>query len=551
MAGASTSAAPPPPAASPPAAASPPSPPAPELAPATFIIRAQPQPEQASEEVAAPLVQAEPPPRPLVRDGDSGAQPTGERIAADRFAAEPVTEPTSRPPDSPAGAVSTPEADRPAPAVGSVAERSAAAAPPARPAPQPASEPAREPVRQAARPSSTGGPLADELPHPASTPLRGSRLAGVDPRDAPRERSRAPLLVGGIIGLAAVSALAAVALLWSDREEGASEPPEPAQTQQQADGAAAGAFVPPDREAVREAYAEVGRVYRASGVSGLAEVGRSCFAGLAEQPSYRGLDYCTALDAFGAAFAQRVNGAPPAPDSWFGQAEGRYLSTAEQVMGPERDAAARLVDIRRLAIEVAREGGPAFAAASSAQGSSTVSAPPDSAPVAPGAAAAVGPAPTRPAGLPRSVELETVPAPSPSGAASPPAPPALVRRAEAPRPARLPPDEAERRAYAAARGGPTAAEVAAARPRTGRGPSFNCRGARSSAERLICQDPELASLDRRLNAAYEDAIAAGADRRSLRSEQDQWLGVRERAAPDPDAVADAYRRRIEELDSLR
>lgn len=174
--------------------------------------------------------------------------------------------------------------------------------------------------------------------------------------------------MGGVIGLAAVAALAAVALLWSDREGGASEPPEAAQTQQQADGAAAGAFVPPDREAVREAYAEVGRVYRASGVSGLAEVGRSCFAGLAEQPSYRGLDYCTALDAFGAAFAQRVNGAPPAPDSWFGQAEGRYLSTAEQVMGPERDAAARLVDIRRLAIEVAREGGPAFAAASSAQG---------------------------------------------------------------------------------------------------------------------------------------------------------------------------------------
>jgi uncharacterized protein len=112
----------------------------------------------------------------------------------------------------------------------------------------------------------------------------------------------------------------------------------------------------------------------------------------------------------------------------------------------------------------------------------------------------------------------------------------------------------DREAYAAARraeAGPTAAEVAAARPQAGRGPSFNCRYARSVSERLVCDDPRLAALDRRLNAAYEDAIAAGVSRRRLRAEQDNWLLTREHAAPDPDAVEDAYRRRIEELRALQ
>jgi uncharacterized protein len=67
----------------------------------------------------------------------------------------------------------------------------------------------------------------------------------------------------------------------------------------------------------------------------------------------------------------------------------------------------------------------------------------------------------------------------------------------------------------------------------------------------VCDDGELAALDRRLNAAFEDAIAAGAPRRELRLEQDRWLAQREAAAPDRNAVRDAYRRRIRELDALQ
>jgi uncharacterized protein len=95
---------------------------------------------------------------------------------------------------------------------------------------------------------------------------------------------------------------------------------------------------------------------------------------------------------------------------------------------------------------------------------------------------------------------------------------------------------------------PTAAEVAAARPARASGPSFKCRYARTASERMVCARPELAAADRRLNAAYENAIAAGADRASLRLEQDRWLAIREGAAPDPAAVRDVYERRIRELE---
>ena len=513
------------------------SPSAPELAPATFVIRAQSDTaaDQGNPSPAAPPVQA-PPAQPAA---DPGGEVGRDRVNLDKGGSQQAgaatqeaapSAPPARPVEPAKGArtILSPNADRD----GAVAGRTAARAPePSLPAGARAEAAGR--THEPAKPSAPG-PIEDDLCMSAAPP-RGSPLAGVDPRGAPRERNRS-LLVGGLIGLAALSALGATALLFSDRDEAAPASSE-ATREAQAPTPTQAAFVAPDREAVRDAYAEVGRVYRTAGVSGLAEAGRTCFAGLAEQPSYRGLDYCTALDAFGAAFAQRAAGAPPPTESWFGQAESRFLRTAQLVMGPERDAAARLVDIRRLAIEVARESGPAFAAAS----------PPGAAPASEVAAAP----PSRPAGLPPSVALETVaPAPRP-GTPPRPAERAPVQRAQAParEPARPAPDEAERRAYAAAREGPTAAEVAAARPRSGRGPSFNCRGARSTAERLVCSDPELATLDRQLNAAYEDAIAAGVPRRVLRQEQDRWLGVRESAAPDPDAVADVYRRRIQEVEN--
>lgn len=85
-------------------------------------------------------------------------------------------------------------------------------------------------------------------------------------------------------------------------------------------------------------------------------------------------------------------------------------------------------------------------------------------------------------------------------------------------------------------------------PGPGAGPSFNCRYARSGAEQMVCREPQLAAADRRLNDAFEQAIAAGAPRRMLRLEQDDWLQIREDAARmSPRAVGQIYEQRIGEL----
>jgi hypothetical protein len=82
-------------------------------------------------------------------------------------------------------------------------------------------------------------------------------------------------------------------------------------------------------------------------------------------------------------------------------------------------------------------------------------------------------------------------------------------------------------------------------------PSFNCAYARSGAERMICGDAQLASLDRQMSRAYRRALDAGVPRRILDRQQAVWMSARERAARDgPEAVADVYGQRIAELEGL-
>lgn len=82
-------------------------------------------------------------------------------------------------------------------------------------------------------------------------------------------------------------------------------------------------------------------------------------------------------------------------------------------------------------------------------------------------------------------------------------------------------------------------------------PSFNCRYARSRSEQMVCGDSELATLDRRLNRAFDRAVGSGIPYRALRAEQDDWLSIREDAARrSPEAVASVYRQRIRELNGI-
>lgn len=73
----------------------------------------------------------------------------------------------------------------------------------------------------------------------------------------------------------------------------------------------------------------------------------------------------------------------------------------------------------------------------------------------------------------------------------------------------------------------------------------------SPAEQLVCADPRLAEADRELNLAYRRALTAGVPPGFLRSEQRDWLGVREDAARrSPRAVARVYAQRIDELNAM-
>jgi len=83
-------------------------------------------------------------------------------------------------------------------------------------------------------------------------------------------------------------------------------------------------------------------------------------------------------------------------------------------------------------------------------------------------------------------------------------------------------------------------------PLNARGPSFDCGGARTPAERLICGDAALAGLDRRMAAAYTRATALSAARTTLRASQREFLAERNQSL-DPAAMAALYSARIKQL----
>ncbi|RAH99974.1 hypothetical protein DLJ53_19775 [Acuticoccus sediminis] len=90
------------------------------------------------------------------------------------------------------------------------------------------------------------------------------------------------------------------------------------------------------------------------------------------------------------------------------------------------------------------------------------------------------------------------------------------------------------------------------------GPSFDCAGVTGEVETLICEDPDLAALDRRLAARYEaaltvvDRLGAGTEEaeNELRATQRGWIGGRDDCWKSEDAdtcIEDAYLRREAEL----
>jgi uncharacterized protein YecT (DUF1311 family) len=60
-------------------------------------------------------------------------------------------------------------------------------------------------------------------------------------------------------------------------------------------------------------------------------------------------------------------------------------------------------------------------------------------------------------------------------------------------------------------------------------PSFDCRLARTSMERAICGDDELADWDARMGQTYQQAIRTQKDPRALQESQRNWIVQRDRA----------------------
>ncbi len=80
-------------------------------------------------------------------------------------------------------------------------------------------------------------------------------------------------------------------------------------------------------------------------------------------------------------------------------------------------------------------------------------------------------------------------------------------------------------------------------------PSFNCAKAWSKAEKAICANLEIATLDNEMVSIYVKHRRAlrGARRRALINQQKQWLKQRNACGSDVACLAQRYGERIQQL----
>lgn len=78
-------------------------------------------------------------------------------------------------------------------------------------------------------------------------------------------------------------------------------------------------------------------------------------------------------------------------------------------------------------------------------------------------------------------------------------------------------------------------------------PSFNCEKASTNAEKLICSDAELASLDVSLSEAYKQYLSVSADKAVVKKTQVAWIKGLNTACADVECMKTEYQRRIDTL----
>jgi hypothetical protein len=137
-----------------------------------------------------------------------------------------------------------------------------------------------------------------------------------------------------------------------------------------------------------------------------------------------------------------------------------------------------------------------------------------------------------PAAPPQVATAEPQPAPLPTPAPPAAAPVASVAAPARPRPAPV-----------------TRAQAPAPAANGGARPSYNCRYARTTSEKLVCSSPALAARDRTMSTIYYRAIA-GADpvtKRQIRNGRDAFLARRERCGGNAECINAVYGERIAEI----
>jgi uncharacterized protein YecT (DUF1311 family) len=92
------------------------------------------------------------------------------------------------------------------------------------------------------------------------------------------------------------------------------------------------------------------------------------------------------------------------------------------------------------------------------------------------------------------------------------------------------------RADCVRRGGSYPAPDGSASPAMRVAPSFDCKVARTSMERAICADDELAGWDARMGQAYQQAMRTQRDQRGLQDSQRNWIVQRERACSSSSGI---------------
>lgn len=80
---------------------------------------------------------------------------------------------------------------------------------------------------------------------------------------------------------------------------------------------------------------------------------------------------------------------------------------------------------------------------------------------------------------------------------------------------------------------------------------LDCSKPANKAQQLVCSDPQLTDLDRRLQTAYQQALARpAADQAALTAAQNSWTTVRDNCAQNSDVrtcVLEAYQTRLVEF----